>query len=157
MVDDWCERGDGYCRCERALFSFRWDRFGMLLDGQAAFSNRNYVWENVPTWAQGWTIARKGGSINANVTVRAPAPAKALAASDARMTPQTAAEATTESTAAAAAAAEVVLLAGVCEGQSGHDPTVVAGWQPTGTSMTYGHCTTFNNLSGVWCLVYSLG
>ena len=53
---------------------------GMLADGKLAFSNRSYVWGEVPADLAGRTITRVGGGVSAAVTVRAKRDATLLVA-----------------------------------------------------------------------------
>ena len=81
---------------------------GVVQKGLAAFTNRGYVWEDVPAALVGLMFTRKMGGGDANITVTVPP-----------------------------AATSATLFAGVCVAEAGHNPAGLAGWTATGMSMAY--------------------
>ena len=82
---------------------------GVLLDGQAAFTNREYVWAGVPGALRGLMFTRKAGGLAANVSLAVPASQRVA----------------------------VTAYLGLCVNQTGHAPALFAGWRPANMSMTY--------------------
>jgi hypothetical protein len=93
---------------------------GILHPGLAAFTNREYVWRQIPTQLQGLMFSRKGGGDEETaITLVGPS-----------------------------AVGSMVAFAGVCPSQKGHDPNLLTAqhWKPTNLSIVY---TDKNNTSVV--------
>ena len=83
---------------------------GVLVDGQAAFTNREYVWAGVPDALRGLMFTRKaGGLAAANISLAVPASQRVA----------------------------VTAYLGLCVNQTGHAPPRFTGWQPANMSFVY--------------------